>query len=87
MSQALVAQVDAVALLTVHDPATRDFIRRFLGADEHSMSPEIAQSALLGLNDSTLVSNQHVLLASQIFFRYALLDTCADVFDLAIQGP
>jgi hypothetical protein len=85
--QALASQVDTVASFTVHDAATRDFIRRFLGADQYRKPPETAQSTLLGFNDSTAVSSHHVLAAAQILFRYSLLDTCADVFDLARRKP
>jgi hypothetical protein len=76
-----------VASYTVHDASTREFIRRFLAADEHLTSTANAQSALLAFNDSASVSSHHVLAAAHVLFRYLLLDTCADVFDVAQQRP
>jgi hypothetical protein len=74
--------VDNAAVMTIHDPFTRDFVRDFLAADNPELSPEDALSALNLMNQSTSVSNMHVLFAAQIFFRYLLLDVCADAYGL-----
>ena len=68
--------------MTIHDHTMRDFVRWFLGADDHTLSPEDAQSALVQMTESVSVSNVHVLFAAQVFFRYMLLDVCADAYNL-----
>jgi len=58
-----------------------DFVRRFLGADDHALSPDDALSALVRMTESASVSNIQVLFSAQIFFRYLLLDMCANAYN------
>jgi hypothetical protein len=75
-------QADSAATMTIHDAFMRDFVRKFLVLDNPDLSPEGALAALTQMNDSTSVSHTHVLYASQLFFRYLLLDVCADAYNL-----
>jgi hypothetical protein len=77
--QRFAEQVDSKVLQEIHDKGTRDFVEDFLNQRNFATIEE-AMHAIASAADST-PSKKYLLVASQIIFRYSLLDIFCDVLD------
>lgn len=61
------------------DSGTAQYIKKYLGSDEHPMSLEEARASLFSLRDETYAGNVYMGAATAVIFRYRLLDIAAEV--------
>ena len=80
------SQADHSAYLDFHNPGLRLFIRQLLGDEGYAWDPKDSQKTILHLNSVAPRANAYLVIASDVVFRFRLLDIYAEALAISSKG-